>query len=73
MVGCYGICNVLHQDSLTRFGLSHDECTLSFADGREQIYDSCRKICCLRIATKRELFIREKGREVLKWNTVTNF
>ena len=60
MVGCNGICNVFHEDGLTCFGLSNDECTLSFADGREQINDACADVSGLRIAAKGELFLGEE-------------
>ena len=37
MVGCDGIGDVFHQDGLTGFGLCHDEGTLAFTNGREEV------------------------------------
>ena len=38
MVGSNGVGDVLHQDGLTGLGLCHDEGTLAFADGGEEVY-----------------------------------
>ena len=43
MVGGNGIGNVLHQEGLTCFGLGHNEGTLSFADGGEEVYHAGRE------------------------------
>ena len=40
VVASDGVGNVFHQQGLTRLGLCHDERTLSFADGSEEVHDS---------------------------------
>ena len=71
MVGGDSVGNILHQDGLTRFGLCHQQGTLSFADGGKQVYDACRKVVVMAF-TKFELFIGEKRSEMFKRHSVSH-
>ena len=72
MVCCNGVGNVLHQDCLTGLWLCDNECTLTFADRREYVYDACAQVCCSLIAAEIELLVREERSEVLECNAVAH-
>ena len=71
VVGSNGIGNVFHQDSLTCLRLSHNQCTLTLTNRREQIDDTDARICGSPVAAKGELLLREEWREVLEGHAVT--
>ena len=71
MVGSDGVGNVLHQHGLTRFGLCHDEGTLSFTDRGEEIHHTGRLAVVIALA-KLELLVGEEWGEELKSHTVTH-
>ena len=71
MVGSNGVGDILHQNSLTRLGLSHNERTLSLANRREQIYDTRRDVGGAAVTAESEFLFGEKRCEVLKGYTVT--
>ena len=72
MVGSYGVGNVLHQDSLTRLWLSHNQCTLALTDRSKQVDNTHRRIRRCTVATECELLIGEEWRQVLKSHTVAH-
>ena len=66
MVGGNGIGDILHQYSLTGLGLCHDECSLSFTDGREQVYDAYAGIRGGLVTAEGELLLGEERGKVLE-------
>ena len=73
VIGCDGVGNVFHQDGLTRLGLCHDEGTLTFSDGREQVDDACREIGGAAVATEREFLFGEEWGEVFERHAIAHF
>ena len=71
IVGGNGVGNLFHQDRLTRFGLRHDECALTFTDGGEQIDDAAGQ---RRVASVRqfELFIGKERGEMFERHAVAH-
>ena len=70
MVGCNGISNIFHQDSLTSLRLCNNERTLAFTDRREEINHTGRKIILSITLAQLELLIREKWSEMFEWYAV---
>ena len=73
MVGGNGISNILHQDSLTCLWLSHNQCTLTFTDRREEVYNTNTGVRGSLIATKGKFLFWEEWGKVLESHTVANF
>ena len=72
MIGCNGIGDILHQDSLTSFRLSYNQSTLSFTDRREKVYYTSRQLVAAISLAELELLIREKRSQMVEWYTVTH-
>ena len=73
MIGSNGVGNIFHQNGLTCLGLCHDECTLAFADGREEVYYACGEVGGGWVATKVIFLFGEEWGEMLERYPVAYF
>ena len=66
MIGSDGVGDILHQDGLTRLWLSHDECTLTLTDRREEIDNTSAEVSGGTVATECELLVGEERCKMLE-------
>ena len=72
MVGGDGVGDVLHQHGLTGLWLCHDEGTLTFTDGREEIDDAYAGVRRGPVAAEGELLLGEERCQVLESHAVAH-
>ena len=72
VVGGDGVGDVLHQHGLTGLGLCHDEGTLTFTDGREEIDDAHAGVRRGPVAAEGEFLLGEERCQVLEGHAVAH-